>query len=635
MKPLKTEQIIVENRFFWVSSLTLLIIVGISFRLWYIQIYKGDYYQNLSQRNRLRKIELPAPRGSIYDRSGKTILTNRAFFDLVYVPQYIKDSQKTLKVLSRLLNIPIQTLEARLKRGQGRPKFFPITLKKNLTTHEVSIIETNKIFLPGIEINSVPRRDYSSSPPPHLVGHLGEVSAARLKKLKESQPESDYVIGDLIGRQGLEHRWEKYLRGKRGVKIIQVDAYGRKTDTGDHETWNLPESDALSGNDIILTIDYNLQKAVEKAFLGKNGAVVAMNPKNGEILALVSYPTYDAGLFQSGISQTKWNSLINDPFKPLFDKTTGGEYQPGSIYKSVVALAALQERIITPSKTFFCNGKFELGGDVFHCHNRAGHGHVNLHDAMMKSCNVYFYNIGVELGVDKIATYARSFGLGERLGLNINNERPGLIPTSAWKKHTFKTPWRLGYTPPVAIGQGANLLTPLQMASLYATIANEGKIWKPFIVRNVVDQYGTPVYENFPQLLGEVDIIAKKHFKTLKKSLFDVVNHPDGTAKTAKSEEFEILGKTGSVQVVSLKKNRNQKDVSVKWREHAIFTAFSPKDDPEIAVAIISQNDEVGGGGRAAGPIAKEIIESFWQDRIAKKSTPPTSRRNGGSDEQL
>lgn len=634
VKTTSSTGVIVEKRFVWISGLVFLFVGAMIFRLWYIQIYKGEYYQNISQRNRLRRIEIPAPRGSIYDRYGKTVLTNRPFYDLVYVPQYIENKDTTLKILSRLLNMPVQTLETKLEKGRGRPKYFPIALKRNLSLHEVSIVESSKAFLPGIEVNIVPRRDYDFSPPAHLVGHVGELHSEKLKSIKEQDPNTDYVIGDLIGKQGLELRWEDKLKGKRGIKLIQVDAFGRKTENASKESWNLPITEAVPGNDLILTLDYELQKITEKAFHGKNGAVIVMDTRTGEILATVSAPSYPADLFQTGISSTKWRSLINDPFKPLFDKTTGGEFQPGSIYKAVVALAALQEKIITPHTKFNCNGKFELGGDVFHCHHRAGHGMVDLNRALLKSCNVFFYNVGVELGVDRIAKYAQSFGLGSKLGLNVNHESPGLIPTSDWKKQTFGRSWRLGDTPPVAVGQGANLLTPLQMVSLYASIANEGNVWKPFIVKKVVNPFGETIEETQPILERRVENILPQHFKTLKKALFDIVQDDDGTGKRARIDSHTIAGKTGSVQVVSLKKNRNQKDVSVKWREHAIFAAFSPADDAEIAVAIISQNDEVGGGGTSAAPVAKDIIAGYWNlkerrviEEISKKNSETNSQK--------
>jgi penicillin-binding protein 2 len=621
------DNLLVEGRFFLVSWIIFAIVALLSLRLWYIQIYKGDYYTKISKRNRIRRIEIPAARGSIYDRHGNTVLTNRPFHDLVFIPQYVTDKDTTLKVISRLLNIPVHNLETKLKKGRGRPKFLPIALKRNLTLHEVSIIESSKALLPGIEINSVPRRDYSTLPAAHLVGHLGELRLEHLEKIKENDPETKYIVGDLIGKQGLELKWENELRGIRGVKLIQVDAFGRKT-ASISDDWQLPSSPAVPGKDIYLTLDAELQKITEEAFKGKNGSVVVLNTNSGEILSMVSYPDYPADLFQKGISSEKWRALMNDPFKPLYDKSTGGEYQPGSIYKPVVALAALQEGIVNAKTTFNCTGKFELGGDVFHCHNRAGHGIVNLDKALMKSCNVYFYHLGVELGVDRIAKYAKSLGLGSKLGVNINYERPGLIPTTAWKKLTYRRSWRMGDTPSISVGQGANLLTPFQMASLYSTISNSGKIWKPYIVKKVVNHFGETLSETNPDLIENVSGIAERHFATIRRSLTKVVMDSDGTGHKAKVEGQTVAGKTGSVQVVSLKKNRNQTDVSVKWREHAIFAAFSPVVNSEVAIAIVSQNDEVGGGGKSAAPIAKVILEGYYDLKRKREALGKASSKN-------
>ena len=442
-------------------------------------------------------------------------------------------------------------------------------------------------------------------------------------------------MGDLIGKQGVEQKWEDYLRGKRGVKLIQVDAFGRKTSGGGEEPWNFPSTPSVPGKDIYLTLDLELQKIAEKAFKGKNGSVIVLDTRSGEILAMVSYPNYPADLFQKGVSTEKWRAMMSDPFKPLYDKSTGGEYQPGSIYKSVVALAALQEGIINAKTTFNCTGKFELGGDVFHCHNRQGHGVVDLDKALMKSCNVYFYHIGVELGVDRIAKYSKAFGLGRKLGVNINYERPGLIPTTAWKKLTYKKPWRMGDTPSISVGQGANLLTPIQMASLYSTLSNNGNVWRPHIVKKVVNHYGKTVKEIKPELMTTVSNISERHYQTLRKALTRVVMHKDGTGNKANLKDQSVAGKTGSVQVVSLKKNRNQKDVSVKWREHAIFAAFSPVKDSEVAIAIVSQNDEVGGGGKSAAPIAKMILEGYYDLKEKRSKIVLKQRKDQNKNERL
>lgn len=606
------ESLLVESRFLWGSLFILLITGGLLFRLWYIQIYQGEYYRRISERNRVRRTEISAPRGIMYDRFGDVVLGNRPFFDLVYIPQYVKDRDATFKVLSRLLHIPVSVFAKRLRQVRGRPKFLPISLKRNLSLHEVSTIENNKIFLPGIEIRVASRRDYKPNTPPHMVGYLREIDRPTLNKYNKEDKKNPYLPGDLVGKQGLEYRWESYLRGKRGYRLIQVDAFGRQSHAFEENGWKLPVVLATPGSDLELTIDLKLQYEVKKAFAGKYGAVVVLNPQTGEILAQVSEPGFDPVKMQTGLSTEEWRSLTSNPFKPFLDKTTGGEFPPGSIYKALVALAALEEGIITEKTTHNCPGYFVLGNKVFLCHNHAGHGKVDLRKALMKSCDVYFYQIGVELGVDRIAKYARAFGLGQKLGIKLNTERPGLIPDSAWKLSVHRAHWTAGDTPNISIGQGYNLLTPMQMASFYASIANGGKVFSPYLVKKITNHIGQTVYTQDPVLLKEIKMVKPKNLRLVRKYLQDVVMHSEGTGHKALVDGVTVAGKTGSVQVVGLDKNKNQDDVSMKWKEHALFVAFSPTENAEIAVAVVSENDKIGGGGRAAAPIAQKIIKAYW-----------------------
>ncbi len=604
---------IVENRFLWANIVFIAVAGFLMVRLWYVQIYRGDHYRQISENNRIQYIEIPASRGIIYDRFGKVVLGNRPYFDLVYIPQFVKDTKTTFKILSRLLHLPPSTFERRLWMSRGQPKFLPVNLKRNLTVHEVAAIQSNKIFLPGIDIAVAPRRDYKPETPSHMVGYLGEISRKELSHYGKEAPDSPYRAGDLVGKQGLEWRWEKYLKGQRGHRLIQVDAFGRQTDL--NSGLDLPQVAATPGSDLILTLDMDLQTVAREAFRGKNGAVVALDPRSGEILAMVSEPGYDPNIYQGVLSEEKYRSLVANPFKPFLDKTTGGTFMPGSTYKSVVAIAGLEEGVITPDKTFYCPGYYQVGGQTFHCWEHSGHGTVNLRRALMKSCDVYFFNVGMELGVDRIAKYAQELGLGQKTGLFLNFEQPGLIPTSAWKKLTYRVPWSTGETPSVAIGQGADQLTPIQMANLYATIGNGGQIWRPYLVRRVLNPVGETMLMQEPEMVRRIDKIKPETFRLVKEGLMAVVMDKEGTGKSAYVEGVTIAGKTGSAQVVSLSKNtgKSQKDVSIAWREHAMFAAFSPVDKPEIAVAVISEHDKQAGGGKQAGPIVGKIIKAYWE----------------------
>lgn len=616
------------------ANLFLIAMTGLLlFRLWYVQIYRGDYYRQISENNRIQYIEIPAPRGIIYDRAGRVVLGNRPYFDLVLVPQYLTDATTTFRILARLLHMPSALFERRLWQNRGQPKYLPVNLKRNLSLHEVASIQSNRIFLPGVNVTVAPRRDYKPDTPSHMVGYLGEISRRELLDLNRETPSNPYRSGDLIGKQGLEARWEKHLRGTKGHRLIQVDAFGRESDFFDKNALKLPETPAEPGSDLILTLDMELQRVANETFKGKNGAVVALNPKNGEILAMVSEPGYDPNIYQGVLSEEKYRSLLQNPFKPFLDKTTGGAFMPGSIFKAVVALAGLEEGIVNANSTFYCPGHYQIGSQVFHCHERHGHGTVNLRRALMKSCDVYFYNLGIELGVDRIAKYATELGLGQKLGVQLNFEMPGLIPTSAWKKLTYRVPWTTGETPSIAIGQGYVQMTPMQIANLYATIGNEGLIWRPYLVKRIINHFGETMMVQDPQLMKRVSKISRESFRIVKEGLKAVVMDQEGTGKNAAVDGYTVAGKTGSVQVVSLNKNMNKGEaVSMHWREHALFAAFSPLDDPEIAVAIISEHDKIGGGGRAAAPIAGKVIRAYWQLKEQRGGLDPVAQREAPAD---
>lgn len=619
---------IVDSRFLWANIIILALTSFLMVRLWYVQIYRGDYYKRMAENNRFQYIEIPASRGIIYDRNGNVVLGNRPYFDMVMIPQYLRDQDTTFNVMSKLLHTPKAVFERRLRMVRGQPKYLPVSLKRNLSLHEVSIIQNNKVFLQGIDVAVAPRRDYSPITPSHMVGYLGEISRTELKRLNEEDNQAGYRSGDLIGKQGLEARWERYLRGKRGHRLIQVDAFGRQADLAEKSEIKLPLVPAVPGHDLILTLDLELQAIARDAFKGKNGAVVAIDPRNGEVLAMLSEPGYDPNIYQGVLSPEKYRSLLNNPFKPFLDKTTGGMFMPGSVYKAVVAIAALEEGIVNANTTFNCPGAYHLGGETFHCHERRGHGVVNLRKAMMKSCDVYFYNVGVELGVDRIAKYAADLGLGEKTGFQLNFELPGLIPTVAWKRKFFKAPWTPGETPSVSIGQGAVQMTPMQMANLYATLGNGGMIWKPFLVKRVLNHVGESILVHDPELVRRVERIKPETLNLVRDALTAVVMDKDGTGKAAAVPGQTVAGKTGSVQVVSLSKNQTKLDVSMKWREHAMFAAFSPTDKPEIAVAIISEHDKVGGGGKSAAPVAGKIIAAYW-DLKKKREMKQAQKANG------
>lgn len=613
-------ELVVDTKRIYLLFFAVLVCFGaLTSRLWFLQVLKGHQFTIASERNRFREIPLPAPRGVVYDHGGDVILSNRPFFDLVVIPQYLENEKETLKILSDIFHIPLETIQDRLKEAARMPKFVPIRIKRNLSLHEVAIVESTKFFLPGVDIDTVPRRDYGRSEPAHLLGYLGEVGPQELDTLNRTvkTPEERYRIGSLIGKKGIEKKYEIHLRGMEGVDYVQVDARGRLQSGLDNYVDMTRTLKPRRGKDVYLTIDRDVQRVAAEAFRNKNGAVIAVNAQTGAVIAYVSHPDIDLATYQSGLTKDDWQSLQTNPFKPLLDKVTGGAYPPGSVYKAITAIAALEENVVTPDKTYYCNGSFSLGRGRWGCWKKEGHGPVALKRALEQSCDVYFYQVGHLLGVDKIAKWAKAFGLGEKTDLNLNMEVTGLAPTPDWKLRTQNIPWQQGDTINMSIGQGYNLVTPIQVALMYAAMGNGGKVLRPYLVDRVLNERGQVVYQESPHIRRQVQL-SERTLSLVKQGLFDVVNAPTGTGRKAQVPGFTVSGKTGTAQTAALRKAEEQEDVTFLQRDHAWFAAYSPSDVPEIAVAVLSEYDGRGGGAQAA-PIAQKVIEAYWRKRHPEK----------------
>ena len=599
-----------------VVSLAFVVLIG---RLWYLQVLHGEEYRTKSENNRVRLEDEPPGRGLIYDCQGRLLADNRPAFTLAVIPEDVKDWGLVTRRLGDLVGITGQQIDQARKAAGGAAPFKPVRLASHLTRDQLAILETFRYELPGVVVLVEYRRAYlAAKETAHVIGYLGEINRAEMEKA----PKGRYRLGDYVGRSGLEKSRERVLQGKRGARQIEVDAVGREL--------NLISSvPAVPGYDLILSIDLNLQKAAAEAMGEEVGAVVALNPKNGQVYCLYSSPSFDQNSFIRGMSDEDWKKLVNHPRHPLKDRAISGLYPPGSTYKVVTSAAGLAEGVITPETTHFCKGQMKLGRRTYKCWiwKRGGHGTVNLHKALRESCDVYYYRVGKALGVERLAKWARKFGLGRTTGVPLSHEAGGLVPDSKWKERRFKEPWQEGETLSVAIGQGFNLVTPLQLARMVSVIANGGKLVTPTLVQAVVKpEGGEPVLEP-PGLISPVDIKAS-HVKNIHDGLVAVVNEPHGTGWRCRLPGIKVAGKTGTAQVVALKVEKAYGDkVPWKYRDHALFVAYAPAEDPTIAVAVVIEHG--GHGGSAAAPVAKKVMEAYFRDHPVK---PKESEKAEGGD---
>lgn len=576
------------------TSIIFFIFIILFLRLWQLQIMNTEKYQKLSEQNRIRIIKTPAPRGIIYDRNGIPLVENIISFGLSISPEYI--DKVDISMLSKILNIQIEELQ---KKTSKKPEsiYIPIRIKDDLTFKEIAMLEVRRSELPGLIIEPEIKRHYPfGAATAHLLGYLGKITEEQIKNNPEYQNLPSYFM---VGQTGLEKLFDNRLRGIQGEKIIEVDALGR-------ELRLIKETHPVKGEDIYLTIDALLQEAAYKAFGGSSstanarhfegfaGAFVALKPDTGEILALLSSPSFDPNIFVEGLPEDYWKELINNPRNPLLNKTIQGLYAPGSTFKIITAIAGLEEGIVSPDKILVnCTGGISFSQWTFGCWQKEGHGPVNLRRALVESCDVYFYELGKILGIKKIYKYATLLGLGNSTGFS-DDEKPGLVPDEEWKKNVKKTSWFLGDTFNTAIGQGFLKVTPLQMANVMAEVVNGGIKTSVHIIRNM---------ETRKENLN----LNRENLEIIKDALSAVVNEPNGTAAGARSYLIKFGGKTGTVQVVS--KKFKGKSSYKNLEHHAWFVGFAPVDNPEMAFSLIVEHG--GSGGGVAAPLAKNILEGY------------------------
>ena len=602
-----------------VVILFLLIIIS---RFWYLQINLGEHYRDLAENNRVRIRSVPPPRGHIFDKYGREIVTNRPSFNVSLIREDSFDIQDVLKRLSVVLDEDIEELWERIRKGAGTPRHLPITLKEDVDWETLAYLENNKYKFSGIRIEVQPVRIYHYGDlGANIIGYTGSISPKEL----EADKEGVYEGGDLIGKRGLERIREADLRGGKGSSSTEVNARG-------FEQQQLKHEDPLPGRDLQLTIDVELQKAAEQylAISDKAGAVVALEVDTGRVLAAVSSPTIHLEDFIGGISLKNWNALLENKRNPLLNKAVQGVYPPGSTYKIVTALAGLSEGVITENTTFYCPGHYYFGRRLYRCWKHSGHGTVDIRRALTESCDVFFYQVGQRLGVDRLAAYAKKLGLGTRSGIELENEKVGIVPTKDWKRKRFKEKWHEGETLSVAIGQGFNNMTPLQICLMTAAIANGGRIYQPQIVEMVKTTDGEIIEQLTPKLLSELSNRDKSYLHIVQDGLFGVVQGKRGTARNVRIEGLTVAGKTGTAQVVRLAvyKGLKEQDIPYKYRDHAWFTCYAPADNPKIAVTVLVEHGLHGGSG--AGPIARVMLKKYFEQYLLEQARKEAEEEKDG-----
>lgn len=565
-------------------------------RLWQLQVIMGDEYKHHSLENRVRTEKIPSPRGIIYDRNGKPLVKNSPYYFVALLPELARSAD--LVAIAEFLGMdPKEVIEI---INAVKEPLAPIKIKGGLRFDEVAFIEARLSDYPGLIIEAEETRHYLyGSVGSHLIGYLG-----MLNPQQASQKDYSGVPRHaFIGQWGIEKMYDSVLRGEPGRRIIEVDALGRRLSL-------FKEIPPTKGQDIYLSIDLDLQQAAEEAFGSKVGAMVAIKPATGEVLALVSHPSFDPNLFSRGIDYAHWVKLRENKSYPLLNRALQSHYPPGSTFKIVTALAALETGSVKPTDSNLCTGVISKGRWKFRCWRRGGHGRLDMKNSLIESCDVYFYNTGQKTGIDNIALYARKLGLGASTGLGLITEKAGLVPDTEWKKRTRGKPWYPGETYNASIGQGFLLTTPIQLAQMMATVANGGKRYSLRLTRT--DEPPTP-YESL-----ELD---EENVRFIKRALRGVVTAPRGTGRAANSRYVQVAGKTGTAQVVS-QKGVQETDIPVHLRDHAWFVAFAPVEEPEIALAVFVEHG--GHGGAAAAPIARKAIEAYLaKDRLARPVRRP------------
>jgi penicillin-binding protein 2 len=559
---------------------------------WKLQIVNSDRYSQLAERNRVRSIPIIAPRGAMLDRFGRVIVDNYPSFSVLLLRDDPQQVERLLPQIAEGLDVTLDDIRQQLEAATALPHFQPIVIKPEASAGDIAFIESHRADIPVLEMLMVHRRRYPHGGfMAHASGYVGEVSS---EQIEESG--GRYKPGDIVGKAGLERQYNDHLMGVDGMRRSVVNSVGR-------EVGRLEQTDAVPGKPIRLTIDYDLQLVAEEALVGKKGAVVAIDPKTGDVLAMASQPSYDPNDFAIRISKDEWQQLNEDPERPLLDRAIQAQLAPGSVFKILMATAMLESKALPADYHVFCPGEAEFYGRVFHDWDKKGHGEVDVHKAIVHSCDVFFYNVGKQLGIDRISFYAGNLGLGHKTGVDLPGEEPGIMPSEAWKERLFHQKWYPGETISVAIGQGAIAATPIQLAYVIGGIITGGRFHQPHLLLT-------------NEAAPEIDFpISDSTVETVTQGMYGVVNEQGGTGSGSKLPGIELCGKTGSAQVISNQGlARTGKQAALK--DNAWFVGFAPRQNPEIVVSVLVQGGEHGAS--AAAPIAKNVVKAYYDKKQGK-----------------
>lgn len=610
------------------GSIALLLFFVLLVRAFWLQIVEYEHYHTLAEENRISIVPIVPNRGLILDRNGIVLAHNYSAYTLEITPSKVKDGlEKTINRLAELIEIAPRDRKRFKKLLEESHNFETLPIRTRLNDVEIARFAANRYRFPGVEIKARLFRHYPQGQiTSHVIGYIGRINDADLARLEASDDMANYRGSDHIGKSGLEQSYERELHGITGFERVETDAGGRAVRTLSH-------TPPVSGNNLTLNLDLRLQQVAEQAFGNFRGALVAIEPKTGGVLAFLSKPGYDTNLFVDGIDPQSWDALNTSPDKPLINRAMHGMYPPGSTFKPFMALAALQLNKRSPSYTISDPGYYMLPGSSHHYRDwkAGGHGSVDMHKSIVVSCDTYYYGLAVDMGIDAIHDFMGHFGFGKKSGIDIDGERTGNLPSQEWKMKRFKQKWYAGDTVSIGIGQGYMLATPLQLAVATATLANSGTEMRPLLVRQI-EQAKSGVVQPIPPE-AESSLPVKPENLAIVRSAMEDVMRPGGTAARAGAgAPYSIAGKTGTAQVIGMKQGEKyvESRVAERFRDHALFIAYAPAEDPKIAVAVLVENG--GHGGSTAAPIARAVFDYYLLGKLPEGAAATREGAAAGDD---